>query len=357
MIESIFSTLSENITNPDKMFLRFLGFVLVLSYPGESHAKECLAPQLERGFLLPQLESYSHGSRLTYACNTGYRPLVESWWATSVCLDGLWTHTPQCIDEKFCLPPNIPNGKSVANSEGLWYEDGKVVWIKCDEGYKSSKATVTCQKGTWPDLPTCERSDESCDEPPKIPHAVVILHKYQDIFAGGTEVQYECEDGYSVETAIVKKSIVCDVGVWSEPSSCRSATTSDKTDSTRSPLVTAVANCGRVPHVPNGDVVQSKSQFIKYACNAFYKMIGPKKVMCYRNGTWSEQPTCKEAFCQVDLDVYKSDYSLQESGTIFVKEGETKKVQCIWPYFFSRITCVKQKERITQCCLSWVNCS
>ncbi|XP_077376976.1 complement factor H-related protein 1-like [Festucalex cinctus] len=389
------------------MFLRCLGFVLVLSYSGELHAqsstKDCQAPQLEGGFLLPQRDTYSHGSRLAYACNTGYRPPIEGWWATSVCFNGLWTHTPQCIDENGCLPPNIPNGKCDPSPEGSLYNDGSVVRIKCDEGYEHKlSATATCQKGHWSDLPSCEPSETSCNEPAKIPNAV-LLHKYQDIFADKTKVQYECEDGYSVEKANARKLITCDAGVWKGALSCirskpapeededtsddiakpadrsrgsgggvgantgdatgastggdtitesetGSATTSDKPG--RSPLVTAVANCGNAPHVPNGDVVQRNPRFIKYACNAFYKRIGPNKVMCYSNGTWSELPTCKEAYCEVDLDVYKS-YFIQESGTIFVKEGEAKRVQCMWSEYFSQITCVNRKERVTRCCHYW----
>ncbi|XP_077377005.1 coagulation factor XIII B chain-like [Festucalex cinctus] len=277
------------------MFLGSLGFVLVLSYAGELHAqsspKDCQAPQLEGGFLLPQLEIYSHGSRLAYACNTGYRPPVESWWDTSECFNGSWTHTPQCIDENACLPPNIPNGKCDPSPEGSLYNDGSVVRIKCDEGYEHKlSATATCQKGAWSDLPSCERA----------------------------------------------------------------STTSDMTDgdSTRSPIFIAVDNCGSHPHIPNGDVVQKSAMFLRYECSAFYKMIGPKTVMCYSDGTWSPLPTCKEAFCKVDFDVDKSSF-IQESGVIFLKEGEVRRVQCILPRYFSQITCMNGKERVTQCCHFW----
>lgn len=33
--------------------------------------------------------------------------------------------------------------------------------------------------------------------------------------------------------------------------------------------------------------------FLKYECNTFYKRVGPQKVMCNSDGTWSEVPTCK----------------------------------------------------------------
>ncbi|XP_019734716.1 complement factor H-like isoform X2 [Hippocampus comes] len=400
-------------TLPDKMFLSCLGLVLVLSHPGvlhaQSSAEHCSAPQLEGGFLVPQLQFYLHESKLAYACNFGQKPAVEGWWATSVCLNGQWSHTPQCIDENACFAPDIPNGKYNESPEGLWYQEGSVIRIKCDEGYKHKGlgATATCTKGAWSALPVCERSEMSCNEPPNIPHAVV-LHKYQDIYAGGSEVHYECEDGYSVEGANSRKSVICIAGSWTPAPSCTiskpgpeddgdtsggmtkpvdgsrgrgqgggdtdarvgapsggattgvstggstasetgSVTTSDKTESTNSPLVIAVSNCGSYPKVPNGDVVRKRTMSLRYACNGFYKRVGPETVVCYSDGTWSQLPTCKEAFCQLNLDEY-TNYNFQESGTLILKERETKRVQCIWPDFTGRISCTKGQIKISPCC-------
>lgn len=143
----------------------------------------------------------------------------------------------------------MPNGKYNESPEGLWYKEGSVIRIKCDEGYKHKGlgATATCGKGAWSALPVCERtsrhihqlsactcihhiliqyfhdffpgSEMSCNEPPNIPHAVV-LHKYQDIYAAGSEVHYECEDGYSIEGANSRKSVICIAGSWTPAPSC-----------------------------------------------------------------------------------------------------------------------------------------
>lgn len=58
-----------------------------------------------------------------------------------------------------------------------------------------------------------------CGEPPQIPHAV-IRQGYQDLFAAYTELQYECEEGYSVEGADTKASINCIDGNWKDGPVC-----------------------------------------------------------------------------------------------------------------------------------------
>nr|XP_057925186.1 complement factor H-like [Doryrhamphus excisus] len=374
---------------------RCLVFIL-LWYPAalgaQSVGESCGAPQMDGGFLVPEQETYLHESSLTYACMDGWKPAVDGWWATSVCLNASWSHRPQCIDESCCLPPMIPNGKYTESSEG-WYKEGWVLQIKCDEGYQhtTQEATTMCRNGAWSSLPVCERSGNSCTVPPKIPHAVIILQKYQEIFAADSEVQFECEEGYGVLGPDTKKSIFCSAGAWSEAPKCSksqvqdvghdedtsggvtkpvdpnrgrgrgthtggstvtetgSATTSDKTDSTSTPLIVTVDNCRAYPRMPNGDVVRKSPMFIKYACNAFYKRVGPDTVVCYNDGTWSEVPTCKEAFCEVDLDEY-ANYHIKESGTIILKERETRDVPCVWRNWISRIRCTKGKISVSRCC-------
>lgn len=63
-------------------------------------------------------------------------------------------------------------------------------------------------------------SVQACGEPPKIPHAVIINQKYQEVFPVDSEVQYECEDGYTVEGAPSKKYVFCIAGNWTEGPTC-----------------------------------------------------------------------------------------------------------------------------------------
>ncbi|XP_074506765.1 complement factor H-related protein 1-like isoform X2 [Sebastes fasciatus] len=365
---------------------RYLGFVLLVWFPGALHAQSanvpCRAPRLNGGYLVPEQDTYPHETNLAYACDNGRKPAVEGWWATTTCLNGTWSHEPQCIDEKACMPPTIPNGIYTVNTNG-WYEERDKIWITCNEGYKHKNrdATAECVNGTWTSVPICEKSIHACGEPPQIPHAIIIDQEYQEVFPGDTEVQYECEDGYTVEGADTKKSIYCIAGNWTEGPKCSSRpgtgdggsaggghTTS--TGSGTQPVgggsssssglnemetehqITTIRNCGNQPVVPNGDVVGNNLRFLRYQCANFYKRVGPEDVVCYSDGTWSEVPTCRAAFCSVNTDGYPQ---LIPGGVKYIKDGETVRLQCVeldhwWTQHYSVVRCTFGTLSLSRCC-------
>lgn len=59
----------------------------------------CQAPSLDHGYFVPQKKTYLHEEWINYACEKGYKRVLGGWWATSKCLDGKWSHNPQCIGE------------------------------------------------------------------------------------------------------------------------------------------------------------------------------------------------------------------------------------------------------------------
>ncbi|KAL3988204.1 glutathione peroxidase [Sarotherodon galilaeus] len=201
------------------MCARYLGFVLLIWFAGVTHAqnaKACKAPVLNRGYFVPEEETYVHGAVLTYACDSGLKPVVEGWWATSRCENGKWVDKPQCIGENVCLSPTIPHGKYNKAQKG-WYKEQGSILVQCDNGYVlKGNHRSTCRNGTWSSLPVCERSNDSCSEPPKISHAVII-HRYQEVFSADSEVQYECEEGYTQKGNNI---IVCEHGQWSAGPTC-----------------------------------------------------------------------------------------------------------------------------------------
>ncbi|XP_034467069.1 complement factor H-related protein 1-like [Hippoglossus hippoglossus] len=206
------------------MCSRYLGFILLVWFPGALHAQSaalhCPAPSLVRGYFFPVKETYSHDSKLTYACRNTHKPAVQGWWAESVCQHGTWSHTPRCIEEQACIPPTIANAKYTEASEG-WYEEGHIIRITCDKGYehKDNIATAKCINGTWSSLPMCEISIKTCRAPPKIAHAVIVDQGYQELFPEDTEVKYECEDGYSIEGSH-NYTLFCLAGTWTEGPMC-----------------------------------------------------------------------------------------------------------------------------------------
>ncbi|XP_068427582.1 complement factor H-like [Clinocottus analis] len=207
------------------MCVKYLGCVLLACFPGLLHAQSatrlCSAPGLNGGYWVPEQDTYNHKAKLTYSCDNGRKPAVEGWWAKSTCEDGTWSPKPQCIDENACLPPSIPNAIYTVSTNG-WYENKTRIRITCDKGYqdKQQDATAQCINGNWTSMPVCEKSVLACGAPPQIPHAVIILQGYQDVFAVDTELQYECEDGYSVDGSVTKTSIYCISGNWTKGPVC-----------------------------------------------------------------------------------------------------------------------------------------
>ncbi|XP_023152570.1 coagulation factor XIII B chain-like [Amphiprion ocellaris] len=202
------------------MCVRHLAFVLLIWFPAVLHAQKaeqpCPAPQLDHGYLVLEKEN-----QLTYACDEGYKPTAEGWWATSTCENGQWSPKPQCIEEKSCLPPTIINGNYFENPNG-WYAEHRTITIKCDDGYelKGQPERIRCINGTWPPLPVCEKSPNACDGPPQIPHAVIIKQGYQEVFVENSKVVYECESGYTTDGIATETSVLCSSGNWTGIPSC-----------------------------------------------------------------------------------------------------------------------------------------
>ncbi|XP_034038441.1 complement factor H-related protein 1-like [Thalassophryne amazonica] len=250
-------------------------------------AQDCKAPTLDGGYFVPEQQIYLNGLQLTYSCDNGHKPVAESWWATSTCQNGTWSPQPQCIDEKSCIPPNIPNGEYSQSQTG-WYEDGHTVRIKCNKGYehKNRDATAKCSNGTWISVPVCEKSTDTCDAPPKIPHAVIINERHQEIFPANSELKYECEDGFHVVEADAKKSIYCLSGNWTTGPQCRSEDA-----------------CDSPPKIPHAVIIHQGPQEIlvadselKYECEDGFDVEGEdatKSIYCL-SGNWTTGPQCSK---------------------------------------------------------------
>ncbi|XP_068196069.1 complement factor H-related protein 4-like [Antennarius striatus] len=174
------------------MYSRHLGFLLLLWIPEALHAQRdrlpCAAPTLNGGVLAPQKTSYPHGMTLVYNCNDGYKAAVDSWWAKVRCLNGRWSHTPQCtsygssayrtgsqISVSLCgSQPVVAHGVVVeADRMHLKYQ--------CNTYYKLwGPEKVMCHgDGMWTEIPTCE--DNYCvvdtDANPELKNAGVTYLK------------------------------------------------------------------------------------------------------------------------------------------------------------------------------------
>ncbi|XP_019203751.1 complement factor H-like isoform X1 [Oreochromis niloticus] len=274
------------------MCIKYFAFAL-LWFPGVLHAQSttqgCDAPTLDGGFFAPKQETYSHGTKLSYTCNEGRQLAMKGWWATSTCHNGRWSHQPQCIE-----------------------------------------------------------SMNACSVPPKIPHAVIVHQDYQEVFAAGSEVQYECEDGYTAEGAHNKKS-VCTQGSWTQGPTCTSSSTSDSNNRDSRPMLMNVRSCGARPNIENAVIVEEGPMYLKYQCKSYYRLVGPDTVSCYSDGSWSELPTCEEAYCVMD-PARSAGYGLVVTQSEYIKEGEAKGFHCTTRGYYAFVRCTNRKIVLTRCC-------
>uniref|UniRef100_A0A3Q1J735 Sushi domain-containing protein n=1 Tax=Anabas testudineus TaxID=64144 RepID=A0A3Q1J735_ANATE len=323
-----------------------LGLVFLLWFPdvlyAQSEGLPCTKPKLDDGYYFPAEEMYAHDRELSYSCNNGHKPVAEGWWATSRCQNGTWTPQPQCIDDNACNAPIIPNAK-FTKPPAPWYKVGTTVRIRCDKGYEPQNQTVTarCQDGAWTTLPICEKSLLTCSEPPKIPNAVIIRQGYQNVFAVDSTVQYECKNGFTPQEGDTKLKIVCLSGKWTDATNY--SVVFHETVSIITSFIITVDNCGRLPHVPNGDVGEQGQMFLKYQCSSYYKHVGPETVTCNSDGTWSTLPTCEDAFCTLDPARYPESYLRPGLGVEYIKEGETKNIPCIWDRWSMPVKCINRQ--------------
>lgn len=68
----------------------------------QTASQRCRAPVLNGGFFVPGIKTFNHGTKLTYSCNDGLKPVSSGWWATSTCQNGRWSDPPQCIGKFAC---------------------------------------------------------------------------------------------------------------------------------------------------------------------------------------------------------------------------------------------------------------
>ncbi|TWW72810.1 hypothetical protein D4764_15G0002040 [Takifugu flavidus] len=198
---------------------------LLLCFAGPRDAQvepgSCRPPRLTGGYFVPKKESYDSGAQVAYTCEEGHKPAAEGWWSTSLCQGGTWVPRPQCIDEGACLPPEITNANFPPSELG-WYPHGHKIRVTCIEGYthQNFRATAQCWNGSWSTLPVCTKHLGACDEPPRIPHAVVINWDHQEVFTEDSQVQYQCKEGYEMEGGSTDKKSICIGGKWTDVPTC-----------------------------------------------------------------------------------------------------------------------------------------
>uniref|UniRef100_H3C398 Sushi domain-containing protein n=1 Tax=Tetraodon nigroviridis TaxID=99883 RepID=H3C398_TETNG len=272
-------------------YIQRLIMYLFISFPtfsAQIGAGSCRPPQLANGYYSPEAGFYDRGDQIVYSCEKGHKPAAEGWWGTSLCQDGTWFPKPQCIDERACLPPEIPHSTFPASAP-TWYPHERKTRITCDNGFQlqNFEATALCENGSWSSLPVCTKSAGACGEPPQVPHAVVVNQVPQEVFPEDSKVRYQCKDGYEMEgEADERMFIYCMSGNWTEPPTCvrlhilewfqedvsntesRSLRTKDEND------------------------LYKEGEVIRVSCDPGYQHQNNVATTKCINGTWSSVPVC-----------------------------------------------------------------
>ncbi|KAL7879416.1 hypothetical protein SRHO_G00016700 [Serrasalmus rhombeus] len=255
--------------------------------------KDCKRPPLRNGFLVPWRDIYDHGTKVSYGCNKGLKPVVETWWGELLCGNGEWSHTPHCVPESNCIAPVVPH--ATPKPSQVSYPNNSIVTFVCDKGYEFElqlqKKEATCENGEWGPLPKCQRKRNACDAPSHVPNAL-IKHPYRDTFDEGETITYLCKEGYEFEG---KSKSTCTKSTWDHTPKCA--------PKAEGPSFSRVTECGAYPSVNNGKLDISDFA-LTFRCYPPYELRGPPQVMCLR-GHWSEVPVCEEK----SDDSYRPEYS------------------------------------------------
>ncbi|XP_028988932.1 complement factor H-like [Betta splendens] len=248
-----------------------------------------------------------------------------------------------------CTAPVLDHGLLDPKEET--YLHGAKLTYTCNNGRKAADqgrwATSTCNNGTWSPPPQC--INENACIPPNIPNG-----KYTEAQNGwyeeGTTISITCDTGY--EHANKDTTATCVTGTWSSGPICQRSSSSSGSSVSEVQTV-PIRNCGRKPSTENGDYVESDKMFLKYQCNSFYSLVGPKVVVCYSNNTWSKVPTCKAAFCALNTENHPV---LNDVGLKYIKNGETETFKCKklkWSWVtdhYAAVQCTDGEVQLGECC-------
>ncbi|KAM5201995.1 complement receptor type 2 isoform 4-T5 [Hipposideros larvatus] len=266
-------------------------------------AVQCSPVHVANGYQISDKEApYSYNDSVTFKCNTGFTLKGSS---QSRCkANNTWDpEIPVCEKEAPCQPV----GEDVQELPG----DSPVVPVNtsCQDGYHlTGHAYRKCQdvgNGVWfQRFPLCKVIH--CQAPPVVEngrHTGVMAEH----FLYGTEVSYECDQGFSL---LGQKTIRCindskGHGSWSGlPPQCL-----------KPPPVTRCPN----PEVKHGHKLNkthssySHNDTVYVACNPGFIMNGSHSIRCHTNNEWVPGiPTCiKIAFlgCQPPFEITNGSHT------------------------------------------------
>ncbi|KAM9283923.1 complement factor H [Morus bassanus] len=231
-----------------------------------------------------------------------------------------------CTAERACKEPPPRRVKEVPTER--WdkppYPHGTQVTYRCRPGYiKLGQIVFECADGAWQQrLPRTECRNKPCGHPGDIEFGSFELTSGSE-FVFGARVEYRCNDGYQMLSQ--KNYRECQADGWSNDiPHCE------------------VAKCLPAQAPENGRIIMagafelgqeySFGQVVNFECNAKYKLVGSKEIICSSNGKWnSDVPQCQEIICEVP----KIEHGYVRSPKESYKESEQLQFACDEGYRYS----------------------
>ncbi|XP_058032295.1 complement factor H-like isoform X6 [Ahaetulla prasina] len=272
-------------------------------------------PAVDNGDIVETLKkNYVESESVTYQCQNFY---IMEGSARVTCQNGHWSRAPACRDATCPTSPIVENAEITGDTMKK-YMNGEKINYRCNDGFEiSGSAVVTCRQNNWSRLPRCV--DVRCSSPPEIQNGQII-GEIKEKYLPREKVQYRCNTGY---THLRSPFITCSKNGWTQTPNC--------TD--------IGENCGRPPHVENGDItdlskpIYLHSERVIYQCQNFYTIEGSPNVTCQK-GRWSQTPTCRAA-CTVskeDMREHNIRLKWRYGDKIYSEDGNTVEFVCLIGY-------------------------
>ncbi|KAG7300622.1 hypothetical protein JYU34_014915 [Plutella xylostella] len=256
--------------------------------------------QLWNGWLENISSGTGLGASIIFRCQDGMRMEGNG---SAICQnDGTWSHPlPKCLAP--CVVPHVSQGRvvlvenktsdndtqettQIVGSSSM-VQHGEIIIVECEKNYEfpSNNAAVTCNNGTWTQIPRCQPA--RCKRMPRFPrNGMVIAPKTEH----GMKARFRCKDGFQLRGNPV---VVCSFGNWTGETPKCEEVFCPFPGYIENGKVLLVGNMGLYDYRPYVKKVVNNKQ-IMYECEKGYVLSeGPPGATCV-GGHWSprELPKC-----------------------------------------------------------------
>ncbi|XP_044223432.1 complement factor H-like [Thunnus albacares] len=328
--------------------------------------KACIPPTIPHAKYTENSNGWYEEGHIIITCDKGYQDKNQD--ATAECINGTWSSVPVCEKSlQACgAPPKIPH-TVIINQEyqDVFAADSEVKY-ECENGYTvegtDTKKKIICIAGNWTTGPPCSSGTRpgtghggrtqptggGSGTRPGTGHGDRTQPTgggsgtrpgtghggRTQPTGGGSGTRPGTGHGDRTQPTGGGSGTRPGTGHGdrTQPTGGGSSVSSGSNGREGGTQFTTIDKCGRFPQISDGDVVEKHEMSIKYRCSSFHKLVGRETVSCYSNGTWSEVPTCKAAYCSVDT---AEKDGFQSVGVVFLEYGERKRFECVKPYRWS----------------------